>query len=302
VNPVNGKTDCVSQRSTSEVVPRLVRFSRERSWDVYEDIDWPDTLSGASYCMAPELMSVWGTPLWQELDEAQRLRLSLYECANFFSLTLQGERPLVAGLSDRLYSSRVTPSETEYLHHFLDEENKHMVMFGTFLNRYVGRVYPEKKLAFARAYAKGEEEVMFFCKVLVVEEVGDYYNVRMMGDGRLEPIVRELNELHHRDESRHIAFGRLHLRELSSYWLSRWTPEVLERFRTWLAQYLKASWIDFYNPAMYRDAGIPAPFEVRQRLLAEPAGEVFRNKASSKLVRLFTDCGLLTAAPSLRFP
>ncbi len=289
----------VSAKSASDVAVRLTKLSRERLWNVYTDIDWPAALSGERYCMAPELMSVYGTELWDELSEPERLKLSLYECANFFSLTLQGERPLVAGLSDRLYSKRMAPSSTEYLHHFLDEENKHMVMFGMFLNKYVGKVYPEKKIALERKYAKGEEEVMFFCKALVVEEVGDYFNVKMMSDQRIEPIVRELNEIHHRDESRHIAFGRLHLGEIAEHWLGTWDEEVTTRVRTWLAQYLKASWADFYNPSMYRDAGIPDAFKVRTAVLAHPATEAFRQTATAKLVRLFMDCGLLTEVPSL---
>jgi hypothetical protein len=76
---------------------RLTKLSRERSWNVYTDIAWPEALTGERYCMAPELMSIWGTEHWDTLTEEQRVRLSLYECANFFSLTLQGERPLVAG-------------------------------------------------------------------------------------------------------------------------------------------------------------------------------------------------------------
>jgi hypothetical protein len=288
-----------STKSVSDVAVRLTKLSRERAWNVYTDLTWPEALSGERYCMAPELMSVWGTDYWDTLTEPQRLRLSLYECANFFSLTLQGERPLVAGLSDRLYSSRVTAESTEYLHHFLDEENKHMVMFGMFLNRYVGKVYPEKKVAFGRTYAKGEEEVMFFCKALVVEELGDYYNVKMMSDARLEPIVRELNDVHHRDESRHIAFGRLHLAELSERWLAEWDNEVRERVQTWLAHYLKASWADFYNPSMYRDAGLPDAFKLRTAVMAHPASAKLRQQASSKLVRLFVDCGLLAEAPAL---
>lgn len=286
-------------KSASDVAVRLTKLSRERSWNVYTDIAWPEKLTGERYCMAPELMSIWNTPYWDTLSEEQRMRLSLYECANFFSLTLQGERPLVAGISDRLYSKRVTADATEYLHHFLDEENKHMVMFGMFLSRYVGKVYPEKKIALDRTYAKGEEEVMFFCKALVVEELGDYYNMQMMNDPRIEPIVRELNDLHHRDESRHIAFGRLHLRELAERWLAEWPDEVRVRVQTWLAQYLKSSWADFYNPSMYRDAGVPDAFNVRTAVLAHPASATLRNTASAKLVRLFVDSGLLTEVPSL---
>ena len=96
-----------------------------------------------------------------------------------------GGAALVAGLSDRLYSRSNNKHITEYLHHFLDEENKHMVMFGEFCHRYIGKVYPEKKISLPREYAKGEEEVAFFCKVMVVEELGDYYNVMIDRDERL---------------------------------------------------------------------------------------------------------------------
>ena len=193
----------------------------------------------------------------------------------------------------------MTDNSTEYLHHFLDEENKHMVMFGMFLNKYVGKVYPEKKLALDRKYKKGEKEVVFFCKALVVEEVGDYYNMAMMNDETLEPIARVLNDMHHRDEARHIAFGRLHLRELSDKWLPTFDEETLAGVQTWLAQYLKSSWTDFYNPTMYKDAGLEDPYGVRRMVLAHEAPAAHRRRASKKLVKLFLDCGLLAEEPEL---
>ena len=127
---------------------------------------------------------------------------------NFFSLVLQGERPLVQGLVHRLYSKKSPEAVSEYLHHFVDEENKHMVMFGMFCRRYLGKIYPEKKVLAPAKLSKDEEEIVFYCKVLVVEELGDYFNVFMQKDERLHPIVRELNRVHHIDESRHLAFGR----------------------------------------------------------------------------------------------
>jgi hypothetical protein len=285
--------------TASELAVRLTQLSREQLWNVYTELDWPEALGGERYCMSPELISLHGTELWEELSEAQRKRLSLYEVANFFSLTLQGERPLVAGLSDRLYSKRVSPEATEYLHHFIDEENKHMVMFGMFLNRYVGKVYPEKKVALEREYAKGEEELAFFCKVMVVEELGDYYNVKMMRDDTIEPIVKQINAVHHRDESRHLGFGRRHLTELAARWLPAWDGETRAAFSRWLAQYLRSSWNDFYNPTMYADAGLEAPYRVRKMALAHPATAAHRRRVSKKLVNTFLRIGLLEEAPAL---
>lgn len=285
--------------TASQLASRLTFASRRKLWDVYNAFTWPEALVEDMWAMPPELCSLYGTDAWNALDEAQQKRLSLYELGNFFSLVLQGERPLVQGLVDRLYSKKNTKEITEYLHHFVDEENKHMVMFGEFLNRYVGKVYPEKKISLPREYAKGEEEVAFFCKVMVVEELGDYYNVIIEKDERIEPMVRELNRVHHRDEARHLAFGRLYLAELFERYRPGWSEEQLVGFRAWLVEYLRASWGDYYNPTMYKDAGLADGYELRQLALTHPAPAAQRQRASEKLVNYFIKHGLLTEVPAL---
>jgi hypothetical protein len=285
--------------TASQIAVRLSKASCRKFYDVYNSFDWPEALQEGAWCMPPELISLYGTPAYDQLDEPARLRLSLYELANLFSLVLQGERLLVQGLAHRLYSTGNNREITEYLHHFLDEENKHMVMFGEFCHRYAGKVYPEKKLALPREYARGEEEVVFFCMAMVVEELGDYYNVVIAKDARVDPLVREINHVHHVDEARHLAFGRLYLAELFERYVPHWSAQALDSFRHWLASYLKASWADYYNPTVYRDAGIANAYDVRQMALAHPATAQHRRQASDKLVRYFVKAGLLTDAPEL---
>ena len=106
-----------------------------------------------------------------------------------------------------------------------------MVMFGMFCRRYLGKIYPEKKVLAPAKLSKDEEEIVFYCKVLVVEELGDYYNVFMQKDERLHPIVRELNRVHHIDESRHLAFGRQHLKGLCEKHLPTFTEERRQALR-----------------------------------------------------------------------
>jgi len=285
--------------TSSELATRLTGASRRKAWDVYNTFDWPAKLDTNLWCMPPELISLYGTPAYEALSGEQRRSLSLYEICNFFSLVLQGERPLVQGLVHRMYLKSNSREVTEYLHHFVDEENKHMVMFGEFCNRYIGKVYPEKKFALAREYSKGEEEVAFYCKVMVVEELGDYYNVMMDRDERVDPLVREINRVHHRDEARHLAFGRVYLAELFERHAGSWSIEALAGFRAWLADYLRASWGDFYNPTMYRDAGLTDAYEMRQLALTHPACAAFRRRASDKLVKYFIKTGLLAEEPLL---
>jgi len=285
--------------TTTELAARLSRASVKKLWNVYGDIAWPESLDPeAEWFMAPELISLHGTAIWDGLDEAQRRRLSFWELVNFFSLTLQGERPLVQGLCNQMYS-RQNRECTEYIHHFLDEENKHMVMFGEFCNRYAGKVYSWKKLALPKEYAKGEEDVTFFIKALIVEELGDVYNVAMQRDERLAPIARELNRVHHADEARHIIFGRRRLAEFWREFSPSWKPETLAGVRSWLGDYLRASWNDFYNPAAYRDAGLAEPYEVRKIALAAESSREHRVRVSRKLVEYLIEIGILETEPAL---
>jgi P-aminobenzoate N-oxygenase AurF len=286
--------------ATSTLAEQLTKASRKNLWDVYSYFQWPEgKLPENEWTMSPELVSIYGTEMWEALTEEQQKKLSFWEIINFFSLTLQGERPLVAGMSDRLYSSRLTMQETEYLHHFMDEENKHMIMFGMFCNRYAGGIYPEKKLVLPREYAKGEEDIAFFCKVMVVEELGDYYNLKMMGDERIHPLVAKINKVHHVDEARHLAVGREYLKDLAEQFKSGWSALELANFRKWLAEYLRSSWGDFYNPAVYRDAGLADSYNVRKMALESPVCRRMRETVSEKLVAYFLEVGLLEEAPPL---
>ena len=298
--PTTTKARSASGRmeTVSQLAVRLSRASTAKLWNVYDAIDWPEQLDSGSWSMPPELVSLFGTESWERLDEEGRKRLCFYELVNFFSLTLHGERPLVQGLCNQMYARQNTPI-TQYIHHFLDEENKHMVMFGEFCNRYAGKVYPQKKLAFSKEYVKGEEDVTFFIKVLIVEELGDYYNVAIARDERVDPLVREVNKIHHRDEARHIIFGKRLLKELFEEHSPRWTAATLEGVRSWLGNYLRSSWTDFYNPSMYRDAGVPDAYEARQAALASDCCREHRVRVSQKLVDYLLETGILLEAPAL---
>jgi len=286
--------------SAADLAERLSKLSVQRAWNPYTSFDWPERLEPeAEYFMSPELISLYGTDLFDQLDETQRKRLSFYEINNFFSFVLLGERPLITGMSERMYKKQTMGAVTDYLHHFIDEENRHMVIFSTFCNRYLGRIYPEKKLVFERDYAKGEEDIAFFCKVMIVEEIGDYYNHVMKNDMRINALVRQINDYHQKDEARHLSFGRAYLAELFDQHAGKWDEATLAGFRQWLGDYLASSWADVYNPAMYRDAGLENGYEIRQMAMAHPVCREFRERASAKLVKYFLKHGFLDEAPAL---
>lgn len=283
---------------SSRIVSTLCEASRRDYANPYTQIEWPETVSMDDWHMSPELLSLYGTDVYERLTESERKRLSFFEAVNFFSLNIHGEKPLVEGLAHRLYAKSSGPIDA-YLHHFLDEENKHMIYFGEFCMRYAGKLYPDKKLTFPRQYAPGEEDLLFFAKVMIFEEIVDAYNVRMAKDERLAPIARRINYLHHRDETRHLAFGRQLVKELFERHAPAWSPDTLRGLRDYLGNYLVATWKEYYNPDVYRDAGLNEPHAVQEAAFAYPRSRAHRKEISAGCVRYLLQHGMLTEEPCL---
>jgi hypothetical protein len=283
---------------TNRLSARLNALSREQFYDVYRQFDWPEGLDRDRFAMSPELSTLAGTPLWDDISDEQKWRLTITETGNLFSNTLNGERILVAGLTTQLYSKPASDEITDYLHHFLDEENKHMIMFGLFCRKYVGRVYPSRSFGLPQKFAPGEELLRFFTLAMVVEEISDQYNARVMNDDRCDPLVRAISHLHHVDERRHLAFDRAYLIELAGAHLPHWDDSTIDGFRSWLSGFIKSFWLTFYNPSAYRDAGIDEPYEVQQLAMAAPAQRALREELSAPTVKFLMKTGLLAEPPA----
>ena len=267
--------------NVEQLATRLCAVSRHNYTNPYTSLEWPESLDEDTWYMSPELISLYGTDDYAHLDDAQRKRLSFFETLNFFSLNIHGEKYVVEGLSQRVYSGQNVPL-TDYMQHFLDEENKHMVYFGGFCNRY-GHIYPPRTFRVPRDDADpGEEEFLFFAKVLIFENIVDVYNTRIARDERVAPIARQINRLHHLDEARHLAFGRARVRDLYDKHSPQWSPPRRRRIAGYLIAYQESLWREYYNPATYSDAGLDQPYEVMRRALAHAACRRHRQEVAHR--------------------
>jgi hypothetical protein len=281
-----------------ELVTKLCAASRKSYLNPYSRLQWPQVLDRDQWFMSPELISLHGTEIYEGLGDSGRKQLSFYEAVNFFSLNIHGEKALVEGLARRLYL-RENEQISPYLHHFLDEENKHMVYFGGFCSRYAKGVYPDRKMVFEREYAEGEEDFLFFTKVLIFEEIVDEHNVRMAKDERLAPIARDINLIHHEEETRHLAFGRKLVRELFARYRQQWSAEVLGGVRAYLNDYLVSTWKEYYNPDAYRDAGLAEPYRVHTEAFTHARSREHRRSISARCIRYLLENEILEQEPVL---
>jgi len=273
-----------SEKELKEVLRHLSDLSVERAYDPYREFDWPASIPVNQPWLSDDLISFYGTPWLDELSEEQYLRLGRMELVNFFSFNVHGIRDLMMQVLTRIHLDGFEET-SEYFHHFLDEENKHMWFFAQFCLRYGGKIYTTQKIQFPPFEESDIQTFISFAKILISEQVSDFYNVRMMVDERLPEIVRKVNRVHHEDESRHIAMGVHLVRKLYEDLTMKYPEEKRQQVENYLRRYMRFFVESFYNPAAYRDAGLESPHEWRRKLIDEPGRRKFHNRVLSKTVR-----------------
>jgi hypothetical protein len=283
-------------RSLAGTVDRLSALSEREFQNPYRAAEWPASVDPeGAWFSSPELLSLYGTPFFEELDERARRRLSFHEAANFYSLNIHGEKTLMRGLAARLYRKDLI-EVAPYLHHFLDEENKHSIYFGRFCTRYA-RIYPSRQPEFQQAERRDIDDFIFFAKVLIFEHIADYYNARQADDERLDQIARFINHNHHAEESRHLAFGRRLVAALWDACAPDWSESTKSTIRGDLEQFFIASWREYYNPGVYTDMRFADPWQVADMAWSADLQRDHRYKASRKCVRFLTSAGILEQEP-----
>jgi len=276
-----------SEKSLPDLLRRLCELSVEHAYDPHRELEWPDSLPNEGVWMSVDLLSLYGTDCLEELTKEQLWKLSRYELANFFSLTVHGIRDLMQQVLSCIYNTGYE-AESDYFHHFLDEENKHMWFFAEFCKRYAGKIYVTRKMQFPSFAEDDIQTFIAFAKILISEQIGDFYNMRMMRDESLPAIVQKLNRVHHEDEGRHIAMGRRLVREMYMRISEKYSEQRRREIVEYLRRYMEFFVSSFYNPGVYRDADLDDPYELRRTLIRHPARKKFHRQALRTTSRFFS--------------
>ncbi|MEV8528868.1 diiron oxygenase [Streptomyces sp. NPDC052000] len=272
---------------------RLENLAESGYYNPYSMFEWPDSIEPDLPWMSESLTTLAGTEMWDELTREQQLALTKYEAINFFSLNIHGIRELLSDVVMRIHE-RTYADVSEFLHHFIGEENEHMWFFAQFCLRYGGKLYPAQPTLKADSVAhlsSVARELIVFARILIFEEIVDYYNAHMATDQSLPDIAREINRVHHQDESRHVAFGRMVFTHLLAQVAKRDADEV-PVVAEYLENYLQYSIGTLYNPAAYRDANIPDALALRRRALEHPARQEAHDQVLKRTRKFLSKAGV----------
>jgi hypothetical protein len=287
-------------RNVSALLERITEMSIETYYNPYKMFDWPETLPDEQWWMTPELITIANTRFAEEIPEKQRMALSKWESIHFYSLNVHGIRELLLEVVKRVHLPGYE-EESEFFHHFIGEENEHMWFFATFCLKYGRKIYPNKKLSFSIDDLTPDiESFLVFSRVLIFEEIVDYFNLRMGRDEALHPIIRQVNSIHHQDESRHIAVGREIVKRLFDHIIATQPADQVAMAQDYLKRYLVASIQSLYSPSVYKDAGIAEPYELRNQLLKDPGRRVADEKILKRTLDFFQGNAILNGEVHLQ--
>jgi hypothetical protein len=275
---------------------RLSQISVKAYANPHTRFTWPKA-DPDRLAMSGSLSTLAGHPRLATLTDEQRWRLALLDAVHFFSLNIAGERELMMGLAERFYAGPLS-AVSEYLQHFLHEENAHTVVFARFCQTYGNKIYPDKQMRLERTYLPGERDFLFYAQVLIFEEVANYYNQEMAADADIWPLSRELNDYHATDEGRHIAFGREAVEELWTRHSGGWGDAGRAQVAQYLQRYVDTVLRGYVNPAVFRDLGLDGDLlELREEVLALPERRALQARATARVRQFLSERGALPGDP-----
>ncbi|KUN89250.1 diiron oxygenase [Streptomyces griseoruber] len=277
----------------TSAVERLARASVDDYYNPYQKFEWPDAIPQDAMWMSPHLLTVHGTTEADGLTSEQLRELSRWESIHFYSLNVHGIRELLLEVVQRIH----TPGfevPTPFFHHFLGEENEHMWFFAEFCLRYGKKLYEDRSLQFPQEDTSPlVANFLVFSRILIFEQIVDYFNSTMAADESLPETIRAINRIHHQDESRHIAFGGQLVRTLYQAVLEKSTAEEIASAREYVSRYIDASVAQLYSVDVYKDAGLPDPYGLRRRLLADPARQPAHDRITARTRSFYRRIGVL---------
>ena len=277
--------------SREEFSERLLKGSVKKSYEPIVDIDWDAPLDPDKFYLPPRLVSLYGTPMWDEMTREQQIDLSRQELVNTLSAGIWFENLLNQTLLRTLLHEDPTSRSTHYKLTELGDETRHMIMFGKAIERIGAKpVVPQRwqRMAINTLPLAFQFGSMLWVAALLGEEIFDSLQRRMMDDPELQPMIQRLMRIHVTEEARHIQFARDGARkrvaEMPRY--RRWFMANLHGLGAYFFRYL------FSFPVPYARVGLD-PHRARQIARTnENRHEVYK-AGFAPLAAFLTEIGLM---------
>ncbi|MFC5721381.1 diiron oxygenase [Streptomyces gamaensis] len=272
------------------VAERLLASSARHSFDPDAELDWDAPLVDGKWFWPPELISLYGTPLWRRMSEEQRIELSRHEAAALASLGIWFETILIQLLVRHIYDKPATSAHVRYALTEIADECRHSKMFARLITKGGAPAYPVSRLHhnLARVLKTASTTPGSFACTLLGEEILDWMQRLTFPDERVQPLVRGVTRIHVVEEARHVRYAREELRRQMVN-CPRWQA-AYTRFGS--GEAARVFSLAFVNPAVYTNVGLDRREAVAQVRASGHRREVMQTGAK-RLTDFLDDVGVL---------
>lgn len=199
---------------------RLIKISKTKPLIPDEFIPWDIKPTDGTLYMPEELVSLYGTEIWDKLTFRQQQELGRLEMAQVMYSYAWSEGLACHFFNQHLLTLEPTSVEYKFLIREIIEEMRHQEMFGRAIE--VLGVRPIKPIGIYNEVAslaiRYASPPVLFMSVLSIELMADIYAKHIRRDEKVYKVLRKVSELHQIEEGRHIFYTEL--------WLNRVTQNA----------------------------------------------------------------------------
>jgi hypothetical protein len=251
---VSRAIDVAKASDREKTAERLLRSSAGKFYDPEVDIDWDAPLDPAKPFVPDHRISIYGTPLWDQLSQQQRLDLGRHELASVASNGIWFEVLLMQMLLKEIYAGDPKTRHSQYALTEIADECRHSTMFARAIEQVGAPAYGPRKLEhhLGKLLPVIGYGPAMYGSILIAEEILDRIQRESMADENVQPLVRMVNRIHVLEEARHVTFAR---EEVVRGMPNLSKPELA--YQRWLIAFV-AFFItrNLINPRVYKAAGI----------------------------------------------
>ena len=269
---------------------RLLGSAAKKSYDPVVDIDWAAPIPDGLYGLSPEWSTLYGTPLWDQLSDDQRVTLTIHEYCSISGVGIWFECLLMQLVLRDIYGEDPAQPHVQWALTEIADECRHSVMFARTAEKFGAPSYqpPSGILRLGKVFAAKGDGPSAYAAILVAEEILDIFQRDLMKDQRVQPLTRATSQIHVVEEARHMRFAREEV--------ARRTPDLSgwqrRKHRTIVASVAAIVAENLVQPEVYASVGLD-PQEARA---AARANEHYTGKlrdASAGLVAFLRGVGLI---------
>lgn len=271
-----------------ETLMHLYQKGKDMQWDAVSRIDWSEELDPENPMQLPEEASaLWGSPMWDKMTKDEKITFNRHSQAWNISQFLQGEQAAlicaakivqqVPDLDAKFYAS------TQVM-----DEARHVEAYKKLLEKF-GLAYPMTpplQTLVDQALRDSRWDMTYLAMQVVIEglALAAFGTIR---DIAQNPLARQVNAYVMQDESRHVAFGRLSLKDYYPQ-LTQAERDEREEFLVEACYHMRDR---FEADEVYGVIGIPFD-EVREWTQNSEINRLYRTLLFQRIVPIVKDIGL----------